>query len=99
LEKLAIDASIPPAIISDVALYKMTPWSDHFEHVSIPIVEGPYPDNLTDKGWLTIGRDGGGKRHFYITYMDYKKICLPTQAWHRWFSSTRPMRQPGAVRN
>ncbi|MBV8714833.1 MAG: hypothetical protein JOZ65_07165 [Chloroflexi bacterium] len=76
LENVAIDASTPPAIISEIALYKMAPGSDRFELVSIPVVEGPYPDNLADKGWLTIGRDRSGRRHFYITYMDYK--YLPT---------------------
>ena len=71
LETLAGDISHLPTILSELALWEMPASSDTFQLVSLPVIAGSLTAHFADKGLLAIGRDGDGREHFYITYIEY----------------------------
>ncbi len=70
LTSIASDGTVDPPIYK-LAFYEMPVHSDTFQLVSNPVVAAPGFLNLTDKELLAVGRDGLGRRHFYITYTQY----------------------------
>jgi hypothetical protein len=56
---------------SEVALYEMPAGTDTFRLLSIPVNVGSARSFFADKELLSIGRDGQGKLHFYLTWTYY----------------------------
>jgi hypothetical protein len=56
---------------SEIALYVMPAGSTQFRFLSIPVKVGNSRTFFADKELLSIGRDGLGRRHFYITWTFY----------------------------
>jgi hypothetical protein len=54
-----------------LALYEMPAGSDTFRLLSVPVTVGNARIFLADKELLSIGRDGQGRRHFYLTWTYY----------------------------
>jgi hypothetical protein len=56
---------------SEIALYEMPAGSTTFRFLSIPVNVGNSRSFFADKELLSIGRDGQGRRHFYLTWTYY----------------------------
>jgi hypothetical protein len=56
---------------SEIGLYEMPAGSDTFHLLSIPVNVGSARSFFADKELLSVGLDGNGRRHFYLTWTFY----------------------------
>ncbi len=59
-----------------IALYEMPVGTKQFKLLSVPVNVGDATSHFADKELLAIGRDGQGRRHFYLTWTNYTNSVI-----------------------